>query len=209
MHWISRLIAFTAVLTPALPSAALAQRRADVSPERPVVTARRDAKPATQNPDQPAARATTGPKWSFFGGVASGDNPYDMGLAVGGTGRWQQSNWPVAFRGDAYFAHHSGGISEQFGGYDISVNIFGMMGNAEYAFPTQSRLKPYAFGGLGLFYSKVNLDYDGVFDAYDSSTDLGFGIGGGMHLTEKFGLELRFMDLGGFSTIPLLAVWHF
>ena len=189
MHWISRVIAFTAVITPALPSAALAQRRADVSP--------------------PAARATTGPKWSFFGGVASGDNPYDMGLAVGGTGRWQQSNWPVAFRGDAYFAHHSGGIGEQFGGYDISVNIFGMMGNAEYAFPTKSRLKPYAFGGLGLFYSNVNLEYDGVFDADDSSTDLGFGIGGGMHLTEKFGLELRFMDLGGFSTIPLLAVWHF
>jgi opacity protein-like surface antigen len=85
------------------------------------------------------------------------------------------------------------------------------MGNAEYSFPTENKLKPYAFGGLGIFYSNVNLDYESEFDigGYDSSTDLGFGVGGGIHITEKFGLELRFMDIGGFNTIPLLAVWHF
>ena len=67
------------------------------------------------------------------------------------------------------------------------------------------------FGGLGLFYSDVGLDYDGAFedDTYESSTDLGFNIGAGFHLTKRFGLELRFMNFGDFSTIPIVAVWHF
>lgn len=153
----------------------------------------------------------TGPEWSLFGGVASGDNPYDIGIALGGTGKWRRSDWPVAARGDAYFAHHSGDIGSQLGGYDISINFFGVMGSAEYAFPTENRLKPYAFGGLGIFYANVSLDYPGDLPGgdYDSSTDLGFGVGGGIHLTNKFGLELRFMDIGGFNTIPILAVWHF
>jgi opacity protein-like surface antigen len=86
------------------------------------------------------------------------------------------------------------------------------MGAAQYDFPTGNKVKPYAFGGLGLFYSNVSVDYNGVFSndrAYDSSTDLGFGIGGGLSFTEKFGVEVRFMDIGGFNTIPILAVLHF
>jgi hypothetical protein len=187
----------------------LAQRRADA---RSAPLARREAAPVSRStPQQPATPSMTGPEWSVFGGVASGDNPYDIGFALGGTGRWRRSDWPVAARGDAYVAHHSGDIGSQLGGYDVSVNIFGVMGSAEYAFPTTNKLKPYAFGGLGIFYSNVDLDYPGEFDIgdYDSSTDLGFGVGGGIHLTEKLGLELRFMDVGGFSTIPILAVWHF
>ena len=153
----------------------------------------------------------TGPEWSAFVGVASGDNPYDIGIALDGSGKWHRSDWPVAVRGDAYFAHHGGSIGSQLGGVDLSVNIFGVMGSAEYSFPTTNKLKPYAFGGLGLFYSSVSVDYNGVFEgsAYDSGTDLGFGIGGGISLTGKFGLEARFMDIGGFNTIPILAVFHF
>jgi hypothetical protein len=153
----------------------------------------------------------TGPDWSAFAGVASGDNPYDIGLALGAAGKWHRSDWPVGVRGDAYFAHHGGSLGSQFGGVDLSINIFGVMGGAEYDFPTTNKLKPYAFGGLGLFYSNVNVDYNGVFEdsAYDSSTDLGFGVGGGVHFTEKFGVELRFMDIGGFNTLPILAVLHF
>jgi hypothetical protein len=57
----------------------------------------------------------------------------------------------------------------------------------------------------------VNVDYNGDFDssAYDSSTDLGFGIGGGINITSKFGVELRFMNIGGFNTVPVLAAFHF
>ena len=114
-------------------------------------------------------------------------------------------------RGDAYFAHHGGDVGVPFGGIDLSLNMFGVMGAAEYEFETSGNVKPYAFGGLGIFYSNVNVDYEGVFEGndYESSTDLGFGIGGGVRFTPKFGVELRFMDIGGFNTIPILAVFHF
>ena len=153
----------------------------------------------------------SGPQWSLFGGIASGDNPFDMGLALGGGGKWSRSDWPVAIRGDAYFAHHSGDVGVAFGGFDVSVNIFGVMGAAEYTFPTEAKLKPYVFGGLGLFYSSYSVDADGIYDddTYSSSTDLGFGLGAGINFTPKFGLELRFMDIDGFNTIPILGVLHF
>jgi opacity protein-like surface antigen len=208
----SRAVVVAAVLTPTLASASLAQRRTQALTS---LTAPPTTTPATKaaivpEKQQPAA-AMTGPDWSLFGGVASGDNPYDIGIALGGAGKWHRSDWPVAVRGDAYFAHHSGDFGSDFGGVDLSINIFGVMGAAEYEFETTSKLKPYAFGGLGIFYSNVNVDYDGVFEdsAYDSSTDLGFGVGGGIHITPKFGVELRFMDIGGFNTIPILAVLHF
>ena len=205
MRWMSRAVAIAAVLTPTLASAALAQRRA-ASETGPI--ARRALIAAPKQQPTPSMR---GPEWSLFGGVASGDGAYDIGIALGGNGRWRRADWPVAVRADAYLARHSGDVGTPFGGYDVSINIFGVMGSAEYSFPTENRLKPYAFGGLGLFYSNVDLEYDGQFDIddYDSSTDLGLSIGGGINLTEKFGLELRFMDVGGFSTIPVLAVFHF
>jgi hypothetical protein len=34
-------------------------------------------------------------------------------------------------------------------------------------------------------------------------------VGGGLSFTPKFGVELRFMDIGGFNTIPIVAVLHF
>jgi opacity protein-like surface antigen len=186
MRWTSRAVA-AAVLTCTLAAGALAQGTGGAAPPM------------------------TGPDWSAYAGIASGDNPYDVGISLGGSGRWHRSDWPVAVRGDAYFAHHSGDIGAQIGGVDVSVSMFGVMGGAEYSFPTTNKLKPYAFGGLGLFYSHVNVDYNGDFgnSAYDSSTDLGFGIGGGINITPKFGIELRFMNIGGFNTVPLLAAFHF
>jgi hypothetical protein len=207
----SRAVALAAVLTPTLVSASLAQRRAAAETgiaQREAPSAKLAA-PSIQQPQ--AAPTMTGPDWAALAGVASGDNPYDIGLALGLSGKWHRSDWPVAVRGDAYFAHHSGDIGTQLGGFSVSINMFGVMGGAEYSFPVENRLKPYAFGGLGLFYSNVNVDDNGGFDssAYDSSTDLGFGIGGGIYLTPKFGIELRFMDIGGFNTIPILAAFHF
>lgn len=209
MRWMSRAVAVAAVLTPTLASAALAQRRADAGG---APLARREAiTPKRLTAQQPSAPTMSGPEWSLYGGVASGDNPYDIGVALGATAKWRRSDWPVAVRGDAYFAHHSGDIGRQFNGYDLSVNILGVMGSAEYTLPVENKLKPYVFGGLGLFYSNVDFDYPGELDNgdYDSSTDLGIGIGGGINLTSKFGLELRAMNIGSFTTIPILAVFHF
>ena len=208
MRWMSRAVAIAAVLTPTLVSASLAQRRAVAE----AGLARREAptaRPAAPSLHQPQP-SPTGPDWSVFAGVATGDNPYDVGIAAGLDGKWHRSNWPVAVRGDAYFAHHSGNLGT-IESVDVSINMFGVMGGAEYSFATESTLKPYAFGGLGIFYSNVNVDYNGQFDdsAYDSSTDLGFGIGAGLHFTSKFGVEVRFMDIGGFNTVPILAVLHF
>ena len=211
MRWMSRAVVVAAVLTPTLASASLAQRRAQALTSltaQPTTPANKSA--VTPKKQQPAA-TMTGPDWSVFAGVASGDNPYDIGIALGGAGKWHRSDWPVAIRGDAYFAHHSGDFGSDLGGIDLSINMFGVMGGAEYQFETTGNLKPYAFGGLGLFYANVNVDYDGVFEdsAYDSSTDLGFGVGGGLKFTPRFGVEIRFMDIGGFNTIPILAVLHF
>jgi outer membrane protein with beta-barrel domain len=209
-----RSVAIAAALTPSLVSATLAQRRTAAE----TGIARRDVKPAATAPAPRVAQpqptpATAGPQWSMFGGVASGDNPYDIGIALGADARWHRPDWPVAVRGDGYFAHHGGDIGggAVFGSIDLSINIFGVLGSAEYSFPTTSTLKPYVFGGLGLFYSSVNVDYNGAFNdnAYDSSTDLGLGIGAGLYFTHNFGMELRFMDIGGFNTIPILAVLHF
>lgn len=153
----------------------------------------------------------TGPSWAIAGGVASGDGAYDLGLGVGANARWNRSDWPVTIRGDAYFAHHSGDVGAGLGGFDISLNLFGVLGNAEYSFPTESTLKPYVFGGVGLFYANADIDYDGPFDFsdYDSSTDLGFNAGGGVLFTPRFGVEIRLMDAGGFTTIPVFAVFRF
>lgn len=209
----SRAVAIAAVLTPTLVSASLAQRReaaAAGAVRHDALVATRTNKPAAVQ--QPKTPAMSGPEWSAAAGIATGDNPYDIGFALGATGKWHRSDWPVAVRGDGYFAHHGGDIGSQFGGVNLSINIFGVMGSAEYAFPTTSTLKPYAFGGLGLFYSNVNVDYDFAnFDdsAYDSSTDLGIGVGGGIHFTDKIGMEVRLMDIGGFTTLPILAVFHF
>jgi len=208
MGWMSRAVVVSAVLTPTLTAAALAQRRADLS-TAPAV--RREAIPVKRIAQQPATSTMGGPQWSLFAGVASGDGAFDIGLAAGGGGRWRSADWPVGVRGDIYYAHHSGDIGSQFGGYDVSVDMFGVTASAEYPFPTENKLKPYVFGGLGVFYSNRSAENDALFEDtdYDSSTDLGLAIGGGIRLTERFGLELRFMDIGEFSTLPILAAWHF
>jgi len=205
MRWMSKACALAGLFGVVYASDTFAQRRtvAGVQPQSRL--ARRDVKPALQQP----AATTTGPDWAIMGGFASGDDEYDLGLAVGASARWRRSDWPVAIRGDAYFAHHSGDFGGVFGDFDISLNLFGVLGSAEYDFPTETKIKPYVFGGLGIFYGNVDVDFDGDVDGYDSETDLGFGIGGGARFNPRFGVELRLMDAGGFTTIPILAVLYF
>src|SRR5438477_12213673 len=73
----------------------------------------------------PATPSGSTPSFTILGGIASGDKGYNVGLALGGTAKWVPVGWPVAIRGDAYFAHH--GSSG-----DVSLNLFGVGANAEY-----------------------------------------------------------------------------
>lgn len=203
MRRTSSIVALFAVFTLAVSSDGQAQQRRASG----LRVMHREAKPAFQQP----APTMTGPSWAIAGGVASGDGAYDLGIGVGANARWNRSDWPVTIRGDVYFAHHSGDVGAVLGGFDISLNLFGVLGNVEYSFPTENALKPYVFGGLGLFYANIDIDYNGLLDDsdYDSSTDLGFNAGGGALFTPRFGVEIRLMDAGGFTTIPVLAVFRF
>lgn len=208
MHLLSRAIAIAVVLGSAFASTALGQRRSDAGVQP---LSRRGAAPAVAQ--QPAA-PMTGPEWAGFAGIASGDGAYDLGFVLGGTGRWNRADWPVTARGDAYLARHGGGTDFAGVDYDASVLFLGALGSVEYVFPGTSQLKPYVFGGLGLFYSRYSVDYDGgpfggddSFD--DSGLELGIGLGGGLQFTPRFGAELRVMDIGGFTTIPIVAVLRF
>ena len=203
MRRLSSIVAVPAVLTLIGASDANAQLRTSSG-------LRVTSAAATPLAQQPAA-TTTGPTWAVGGGLASGDGAYDLGFGVGVTARWRRSDWPVTIRGDGYFAHHSGDVGTLLGGFDLSLNLFGILGNAEYEFPTETTLKPYVFGGVGLFYANTDVDYDGDLGDtdYDSSTDLGFNVGGGVMFTTRFGVELRVMDAGGFTTIPVFAILRF
>lgn len=210
MRWMSKACALAALFGLAYASDTFAQRRTVAGVQRQTGLARRDVKPPLQQP----TATTAGPDWSIMAGFASGDDEYDLGIAVGANARWRRSDWPVAVRGDAYFAHHSGDFGAGvFGDFDVSLNLFGVMGSAEYDFPTETKIKPYVFGGLGIFYANVDVEFDNdmgeEIDGYDSETDLGFAVGGGARFTPRFGVELRLMDAGGFTTIPILAVLYF
>jgi hypothetical protein len=196
----------SAVLIAFAASTSLAQTRASatagVSRERPAMRAV-SAKKAAPAPQAPATGNE--PSFSLQGGIASGDGDFDLGLALGGSATWHPQEWPVAVRGDVYFAHHGGGS----GPVDVSLNLFGVAGHALYTFPTtNSTVSPYVFGGVGLFYSNINVDYEGTaidFD-YDSSTDLGLTIGGGLSFTPRIGAEIRFISVNDFTTFPILLV---
>jgi hypothetical protein len=199
----------SAVLVTLAASTSLAQSRTEATAgiarggNGPRLVAAKKA-PAPQAP----AKSGNQPAFELHGGIASGDGPYDLGLALGGAATWKPQGWPVDIRGDLYFAHHGGGQ----GPVDLSLNIFGVSGHVIYRFPTtNSSVKPYVLGGLGIFYSNVTVDYnnnDLDLGAYDSSTDLGILLGGGLDFTPKLGAEIRFMDVNGFSTFPILLVIH-
>ena len=160
---------------------------------------------ATRAGSQPAQGSSGGPatKWTLYAGVATGDD-FDLGLAVQGSYRVVPTGWPVAIRIDPYFAHHGSDG-------DVSLNIFGVAGHVEYTFPTQnSDVEPFILGGLGFYYSKLNLDDDFDDDLIDdSSTDLGISLGGGIRFAKRWVAEAQFKMIDEFDTIPLLIGFRF
>jgi hypothetical protein len=179
------------------------------------------AKRASLGAKAPAVQdAGSGTTFTILGGIATGDE-FDLGFVVAGTATLHPAGMPVAIRIDPYVARHGGGNSysigdEEFG--DASLTIFGAAGNVEWTFPTasaysaqgaSSSLSPYIFGGLGIYRSSVDVDLPGNIDFDGSSTDVGFGIGGGLRFGGQFGVEIRLNIIDEFTTFPILASWRF
>lgn len=164
--------------------------------------------PSTANAAPVRRAAANKPTITLLGGVATADSPFDMGFMVGASLKWDLSGAPVDLRFDPSIARHGGGVL----GVDVSVLFVNLPVAVEYAFKTTGGSgEPYVFGGLGLHYGKYDVDIPSVpgYGGYgDSSTDLGLTIGGGYRLKSGLSFEARYLDINGFTTIPLLVGWR-
>lgn len=179
-----------------------------------VSTLEAQARRSSAVPARPAVQAPTGGGMQFtlLGGVATGEEGFDLGFAIGGSFEWDMLDWPVNLRVDPYIARHSG---DCFG--DCTLLILGAGVNAAYDFPPMSgsRALPvqgsaagpiwYVFGGLGIYRSSFDVDSDTPGADFDSDeTDLGIQLGGGAKFGGRYRGEIRYMSIDNFSTIPLL-----
>ncbi len=94
----------------------------------------------------------------------------------------------LRFRGDVSFDRW--GVKNADEGADASRRSFGFVANALYDFASSSEsgIRPYVLGGLGLYNSKTSVEVAGV-DVSGSATDVGIQVGGGLSF-----------QLSGFST---------
>ncbi|HSA57171.1 MAG TPA: hypothetical protein VLE53_15775 [Gemmatimonadaceae bacterium] len=140
--------------------------------------------------------------FTLMGGVATGEGGFDLGLALSGSFEWDVRDWPVNLRVDPYFALHGG----ECGPFDCDLMLLGVGVNAAYNFPvTANAPQWFVFGGLGLYYADTDIDDDGFLgDDGEAETDLGIQIGGGLRFGGRYRLELRFMSVDSFDSIPIL-----
>jgi opacity protein-like surface antigen len=82
----------------------------------------------------------------------------------------------VRFRGDV--AYDKWGVKDAGGNADLRSLSF--VANALYDVPTQSNVRPYLIGGLGLYNSKAIIDLGQTSASTSSNTDLGLQVGGGL-----------------------------
>jgi opacity protein-like surface antigen len=150
--------------------------------------------------------ARSNPTVTLLGGLATGDNSLDVGLFLGASFGWDIPGAPITFRFDPSLARYGGGGV----GYDLSMIQLGIPAAVEYEFKTTGRSKPYVMGGLGLYYSRYDVDGSGTpgVGATGSDTEFGIAIGGGVRVTSRLGFEGRIIDVGAFTTIPLLVTWR-
>lgn len=84
---------------------------------------------------------------------------------------------PIEFRGELMY--HRFGVT----GADGHQSILGIVPNVVYPFKTQSRIRPYLIGGIGLYHVSVTAtgNFGGsTFTATGSETDVGLNVGGGL-----------------------------
>ena len=135
---------------------------------------------------------------SFYGqGVVTlpmGDFGDVAKLGIGaGVGMTVPHTEQITFRGEISYIYYT---TEDFGDADVSVSQIPVMVLGQYNM-TDSDL--YLLGGLGLVFSKLDMDVEFSYEGYtysdsasDSSTDLGLVLGAGYNLKPGMVLEGRF-----------------
>lgn len=143
-----------------------------------------------------AVQGVRAPRLTLYGGLATGDNGFDMGPALAASFNWNISDAPFNFRIDPYFAYHSADND------DASLWFLGTTANLELAFrATGTSAEPYLFGGGGFYF--VNFDSDDP-DFDDSEFKGAFDFGGGV----RFGgltLEAKMQDIDEFTNVSFLV----
>jgi opacity protein-like surface antigen len=127
---------------------------------------------------------------------ASADKPVSFGVSgglsmpMGDLGNDANSGYTVAghvffkpatinavrFRGDV--AYDKWAVKESGG--DANLRSLSFVANALYDFPSQSNIRPYLIGGLGLYNSKAMINLGQVTGSTNGTTDLGLQVGGGL-----------------------------
>jgi opacity protein-like surface antigen len=136
-----------------------------------------------------------------MGDYKTGDK---AGLLVGADGTYWLSGDQIGIRLDASYSQ----TSEKSGVLAHKTKMIGGMGEVVYAFMTKAdQIRPYLFGGIGLF--NVKLSAGG---ADTSETKVGFGGGGGLAFKVGSGstrifVEGRYTSVKTFgTTLPFLGI---
>ena len=94
-------------------------------------------------------------------------------------------------------------------GVDGSWTLLGGMANIVLPITTSSALKPYVFGGLGMYKWKIDIDGLGAID----DTKLAFNVGAGYDFGKNFFTEIRFLsiqtDNDALNTLPIVIGLRF
>lgn len=149
-----------------------------------------------------AAQSAGGPHLTLYGGLASGDNNWDMGPALAASFNWRLADAPLNLRFDPYFSYHSFDAES----VDGSLWFLGGTGNLEFAFrPSGTTAEPYIFGGGGFYMQNWSIEAggrDGEIDDSDIKGAIGFG--GGVRFG-GFTLEAKLQDIDEFTNVSFLV----
>jgi hypothetical protein len=146
-------------------------------------------------------RAARSPSLTLYGGLATGDNGFDLGPALAASFNWGIADAPFNIRLDPYFAYHS---SDD--GPDASLWFLGATGNLELAFRASgTTAEPYIFGGGGFYFRSISIDGIGGDEGFDDSDLKGaFDFGGGVRFG-GFTLEAKLQDIDEFTNVSFLV----
>lgn len=114
--------------------------------------------------------------------VPTGDfgDAVDMGFDVGASGTWMFApTWGVGVD-VAYYMWNGKDLPP---GVDFTANAIQATGHFKFMIPSESTIKPWLKGGLGMYNISGKLEGAGpVFDFDESEANFGFNIGGGINL---------------------------
>jgi hypothetical protein len=147
-------------------------------------------------------RSAASPRLTLYGGLASGDNDWEMGPALAASFNWGLADVPFNLRLDPYFSYHS----FDAGNTDGNLWFLGATGNLEFAFrPQGTSAEPYIFGGGGFYMQNWSIERgDGDNEVDDSDITGAIGFGGGV----RFGgltLEAKLQDIDEFTNVSFLV----